>query len=145
TEVGLGDHLTALAWMLGRQGTDQGLLIARDHYFRLGGHPPDARRSEAKLLRRLGGSSRPLLRTPVGVVWLCRLGLVCSDGRLAEVHHNDRVSRSLTGRAIRRCPGLPADKDVNLHSRDAVRARDPAPRIETFARRPSRRGGSAHT
>ena len=37
---------------------DQGLLIARDHYDRLGGHAPDARRSEARLLRQLGRSSR---------------------------------------------------------------------------------------
>ena len=44
---------------------DQGLLIARDHYDRLGGYPPHARRSEAQLLRRLGRSSRILLRSRI--------------------------------------------------------------------------------
>jgi hypothetical protein len=43
-------------------------VIARDHYFRLGGHPPDARRSEAKLLRQLGRSSRTLLRSRIMMV-----------------------------------------------------------------------------
>lgn len=42
---------------------DQGLLIAREHYDRLGGH--DARRSEAKLLRQLGRSSRTMLRSRI--------------------------------------------------------------------------------
>ncbi|WP_284276123.1 glycosyl transferase [Bradyrhizobium iriomotense] len=44
---------------------DQGLLIARDHYDRIGGYPPQARRSEARLLRRLGRSSRTLLRSKI--------------------------------------------------------------------------------
>lgn len=44
---------------------DQGLLIARDHYDRLGGYQPNARRSEAQLLRRLGRSSRTLLRSRI--------------------------------------------------------------------------------
>src|SRR5215469_2532375 len=47
---------------------DQGLLIARDHYERLGGHAPDARRSEARLLRQLGRSSRTLLRSRIVMV-----------------------------------------------------------------------------
>ncbi|WP_027553805.1 glycosyltransferase [Bradyrhizobium sp. Cp5.3] len=47
---------------------DQGLLIARDHYDRLGGYPPEARRSEARLLRRLGRSSRTLLRSRIVMV-----------------------------------------------------------------------------
>ena len=42
-------------------------LIARDHYDRLGGHAPDARRAEARLLRRLGRSSRTLLRSRIMV------------------------------------------------------------------------------
>ncbi|NVN87318.1 MAG: glycosyl transferase [Rhodopseudomonas sp.] len=42
---------------------DQGLLIAREHYDRLGGH--DARRSEARLLRQLGRSSRTMLRSRI--------------------------------------------------------------------------------
>lgn len=45
---------------------DQGLLIARDHYDRLGGHDP--RRSEARLLRQLGRSSRTLLRSRIVLV-----------------------------------------------------------------------------
>ena len=45
---------------------DQGLLIARDHYDRLGGHDP--RRSEARLLRQLDRSSRTLLRSRIVLV-----------------------------------------------------------------------------
>jgi hypothetical protein len=48
--------------------SDQGLLIARDHYDRLGGYAPDARRSEARLLRQLGRSSRTLLRSRIVMV-----------------------------------------------------------------------------
>jgi hypothetical protein len=47
---------------------DQGLLIARDHYNRLGGYAPNARRSEARLLRQLGRSSRTLLRSRIIMV-----------------------------------------------------------------------------
>jgi hypothetical protein len=47
---------------------DQGLLIARDHYDRIGGYPPQARRSEARLLRRLGRSSRTMLRSRIVMV-----------------------------------------------------------------------------
>jgi hypothetical protein len=39
-------------------------LIARDHYDRLGGYPPHGR-SEARLLRRLGRSSRTLLHSRI--------------------------------------------------------------------------------
>ena len=63
-ETGLRDRLKVLARMLGPM-TDQGLLIARDHYFRLGGYTGDAKRSEARLLRRLGRSSRTLLRSRI--------------------------------------------------------------------------------
>jgi hypothetical protein len=48
--------------------SDQGLLIARDHYERLGGYAPDARRSEARLLRQLGRSSRTMLRSRIVMV-----------------------------------------------------------------------------
>ena len=44
--------------MITGPSAEQGLLIARDHYDRLGGYAPDARRSEARLLRQLGRSSR---------------------------------------------------------------------------------------
>jgi hypothetical protein len=47
---------------------DQGLLIARAHYDRIGGYAPQARRSEARLLRRLGRSSRTLLRSRIVMV-----------------------------------------------------------------------------
>jgi hypothetical protein len=51
--------------MIAGPSAEQGLLIAKDHYDRLGGYAPDARRSEAKLLRRLGRSSRILLRSRI--------------------------------------------------------------------------------
>jgi hypothetical protein len=63
-DVHLRDRLKSLARLV-RPMTDQGLLIARDHYFRLGGHAADGRRSEARLLRRLGRSSRTLLRSRI--------------------------------------------------------------------------------
>jgi hypothetical protein len=64
-EAGIGDGLKHLARMLTGPKTDQGLLIAREHYDRLGGYAPDARRSEARLLRQLGRSSRTLLRSRI--------------------------------------------------------------------------------
>ena len=63
-EGGMIDGLKHLARMLKGPSADQGLLIARDHYDRLGGHA-DARRAEARLLRRLGRSSRTLLRSRI--------------------------------------------------------------------------------
>src|ERR1700689_1228133 len=60
-EGGLRDGFKFVARMITGPSAEQGLLIARDHYERLGGHAPDARPSEAKLLRRLGRSSPPLL------------------------------------------------------------------------------------
>jgi len=56
--------LQFLARMVIGPYADQGLLIAREHYDRLGGYA-DARRSEARLLRRLGRSSRTLLRSRI--------------------------------------------------------------------------------
>jgi hypothetical protein len=64
-EVGLRDAFRFVARLIAGPSADQGLLIARDHYDRLGGHPPDARRSEARLLRQLGRSSRTLLRSRI--------------------------------------------------------------------------------
>jgi hypothetical protein len=64
-EPGLRDSLKFLGRMIAGPSADQGLLIARDHYERLGGYAPDARRSEARLLRRLGRSSRTLLRSRI--------------------------------------------------------------------------------
>ena len=61
----LGDGLKFVARMIAGPWADQGLLIARDHYERLGGHAPDARRAEARLLRQLGRSSRTMLRSRI--------------------------------------------------------------------------------
>ena len=61
------DALKFLARTIAGPWADQGLLIARDHYERLGGYAPDARRSEARLLRQLGRSSRTLLRSRIVV------------------------------------------------------------------------------
>lgn len=66
-DVGLRDSLRFLVRMISGPSADQGLLIARDHYERLGGYAPDARRSEARLLRQLGRSSRTLLRSRIMV------------------------------------------------------------------------------
>jgi hypothetical protein len=65
SDRGLRDALKFLARMVAGPWADQGLLIARDHYERLGGHVPDARRSEARLLRQLGRSSLVLLRSRI--------------------------------------------------------------------------------
>lgn len=47
---------------------DQGLLIARDHYDRLGGYATDSPRSELRLSRRLDRASRIQLRTKLVMV-----------------------------------------------------------------------------
>ena len=67
-ETRISDRFKFLARMIAGPLTDQGLLIARDHYDRLGGYAPDARRSEARLLRQLGRSSRTLLRSRIVMV-----------------------------------------------------------------------------
>src|ERR1700742_3769661 len=64
-EPRLSDGIKYLARMVAGPSAEQGLLIARDHYERLGGYAPDARRSEARLLRQLGRSSRTMLRRPI--------------------------------------------------------------------------------
>ena len=62
---GVGDIFRAIGrWFVGPR-SGQGLLIARDHYDRLGGYPPHARDAEARLLRRLGRSSRTRLRSRI--------------------------------------------------------------------------------
>src|ERR1700737_1271469 len=63
----LRDGLKFVARIVAGPSTDQGLLIAKDHYERLGGYAPDGRRSEARLLRQLGRSSRTLLRSRIMV------------------------------------------------------------------------------
>jgi hypothetical protein len=64
-EPRLRDGFKFVARMIAGPSADQGLLIARDHYDRLGGYLPDVRRSEARLLRQLGRSSRTLLRSRI--------------------------------------------------------------------------------
>lgn len=61
------DHIGLLTRLFGQPSADQGLLIARDHFERLGGYNTRARSPEAKLLRRLGRSSRMLLRSRIMV------------------------------------------------------------------------------
>jgi hypothetical protein len=63
----LRDGLKFVARMIAGPSAEQGLLIARDHYEQLGGYRPDARRSEARLLRQLGRSSRTTLRSRIVV------------------------------------------------------------------------------
>jgi hypothetical protein len=64
SDAGWRDGLKFVARMISGPSAEQGLLIARDHYDRLGGYAPDARRSEARLLRQLG-RSRTLLRSRI--------------------------------------------------------------------------------
>lgn len=66
-ETGWADGFRFLLRALSGPSTDQGLLIARDHYERLGGYAANVRKPEARLLRRLGRSSRTLLRSRIVV------------------------------------------------------------------------------
>jgi hypothetical protein len=67
-DVRLRDRFRFVARIIAGPMADQGLLIARDHYNRLGGYAPNARRSEARLLRQLGRSSRTLLRSRIVMI-----------------------------------------------------------------------------
>jgi hypothetical protein len=67
-DTGLRERFHALARKITGPLADQGLLIARDHYERIGGYAPDAPRSEARLLRQLGRSSRTMLRSRIMIV-----------------------------------------------------------------------------
>jgi hypothetical protein len=64
SDASFRDGLKFLARMIAGPSADQGLLIAREHYDRLGGYA-DAGRAEARLLRQLGRSSRTLLRSRI--------------------------------------------------------------------------------
>src|ERR1700755_2216769 len=59
----LRDGFKFLARMITGPSPNRALLTARYHHARLGGYAPDPRRSEARLLRQLGRSSRTLLRS----------------------------------------------------------------------------------
>jgi hypothetical protein len=67
-EFGIRDRVRSVARMLVGPLGDQGLLIARDHYRQVGGYKPNARRAETQLLRRLGRSSRTLLRSRIVMI-----------------------------------------------------------------------------
>jgi hypothetical protein len=67
SETSLRDGLRFLGRIIAGPFPDQGLLIARDHYERIGGHATSSSRAEVKLLRRLGRSSLTLLRSRVVV------------------------------------------------------------------------------
>ena len=62
---GLGDAFRFLVRALSGPSADQGLLIARDHYERLGGYAPNVRRPEQRFLKQLGRSSRTVLRSRI--------------------------------------------------------------------------------
>src|SRR6266436_5546442 len=64
----LRDGFKYLVRLIAGPSAEQGLLIARDHYERLGGYRPDSRRSGTRLLRQLGRSSRTQLRSRIMVV-----------------------------------------------------------------------------
>jgi hypothetical protein len=68
SDARLRDGFKFVARMITGPSAEQGLLIARDHYERLGGYRPDSRRSETRLLRQLGRSSRTQLRSRITVV-----------------------------------------------------------------------------
>src|ERR1700689_3945821 len=53
-DTGLRDGLRYLARMITGPQADQGLLIARDHYERLGGQPAKGRRPAARMLGQTG-------------------------------------------------------------------------------------------
>jgi len=66
-DTSVGEVFSFLARTVLGPRSDQGLLIAREHYDRLGGYPAQARHAEARLLRRLG-RSRTLLRSKIVTV-----------------------------------------------------------------------------
>jgi Glycosyl transferase family 2 len=65
SERSLRDGLKVIVRMIAGPFADQGLLIARDHYERLGGHAENAAHAEARLLRQLGRSSLTLLHSRI--------------------------------------------------------------------------------
>jgi hypothetical protein len=67
-DVGLRDRFKDVARLVLGPPAERGLLIARDHYERLGGYRPENRRSEARLLRQIGRSARTQLRSRIVVV-----------------------------------------------------------------------------
>jgi hypothetical protein len=68
SQARLRDGFKFVARLIAGPSAEQGLLIARDHYERLGGYRPDSRRSEAQLLRKLGRSARTQFHSRIMVV-----------------------------------------------------------------------------
>ena len=66
-EATVRDGMKSLARFISGPSTDQGLLISRDHYERVGGYAPATRRAEAKLISKLGRTGRAVLRTKIFV------------------------------------------------------------------------------
>lgn len=66
-EGGVAHAMRQIARAMTGPSANQGLLIARDHYDRLGGYAPGARSAESKLLSRIGRSGRARLRTRIFV------------------------------------------------------------------------------
>jgi len=66
-EGGIGSALRQMTRAMTGPSANQGLLIARTHYERLGGYAPGARGAEAKLLAKLGRGNRAMLRTRIFV------------------------------------------------------------------------------
>jgi len=63
---GWRSQLTHVLRLVSGPRPDQGLIIARAHFERLGGYAPDARHAEAELLRKLG-RARLTLNSPITV------------------------------------------------------------------------------
>jgi hypothetical protein len=68
TNARIRDAFKFVGRMIAGPSAEQGLLIARDHYERLGGHGENSRRPETRLLRQLGRASRTQLRSRIMVV-----------------------------------------------------------------------------
>lgn len=66
-KTGVTAGLRHLARLLAGPSTEQGLLIPREHYDRLGGYGGEARGAEARLLDRIGRAGRIMLRTRIFV------------------------------------------------------------------------------
>jgi hypothetical protein len=66
-EGGIGQAMRQIARAVTGPSANQGLLIARDHYDRLGGYAAGARSAESKLLSKIGRSGRAILRTRIFV------------------------------------------------------------------------------
>jgi hypothetical protein len=61
------DRIRQISRAVGAPSADQGLLIARAHYDRLGGYAPDAQHAETRLIAKIGRNGRTMLRTRIFV------------------------------------------------------------------------------